>query len=127
VSTPIETVNQFTDAMNRGDLESALALYEPDAVLVAQPGKQARGTDELRAALGAFIALKPTVQTQAQDAVEVGDIALYVSRWTLQGTDPAGQPVTIGGESADILRRQKDGRWLIALDNPWGGAILGPG
>jgi len=30
----------------------------------------------------------------------------------------------MGGESSDILRQQRDGRWLIALDNPWGAKIL---
>ena len=122
--TPIDTVNQLTDALNRGDLEAALALYEPDAVLIARPGQIARGSTELRAALGRFIELKPTLRSQTQNVVQVDEIALYMSRWTLQGTDGSGQAITMGGESTDILRRQEDGRWLIAIDNPWGVQIL---
>ncbi|HKA42930.1 MAG TPA: nuclear transport factor 2 family protein [Burkholderiales bacterium] len=125
MSQPIETVNRLTDALNRGDLEAAAALYEPNAVLVVQPGELARGSHELRTALGRFIALRPTLRAQAQHVVEADAIAMYIGRWTLQGTDPAGQPVSMGGESSDILRRQPDGRWLIAVDNPWGGRILG--
>ena len=68
--------------------------------------------------------LKPTLTSETQELVEAGDVALYISRWSLRGTDPAGKPVTMAGESADILRRQEDGRWLIALDNPWGARIL---
>jgi ketosteroid isomerase-like protein len=30
----------------------------------------------------------------------------------------------MGGVSSDVLRRQHDGRWLIAVDNPWGATIL---
>jgi uncharacterized protein (TIGR02246 family) len=122
--TPIDTVNQLTDALNRGELEAALGLYEPNAVLVVQPGQIARGSTELRAALGRFIELKPTLRSQTQNVVQVDDIALYMSRWTLQGADPSGQTITMGGESSDILRRQQDGRWLIAVDNPWGAQIL---
>jgi len=125
MSQPIETVNRLTDALNRGDLEAAAVLYEPNAVLVVQPGQLARGSHELRTALGRFIALRPTLRAQAQQVVEADAIAMYIGRWTLQGTDPAGQPVSMGGESSDILRRQPDGRWLIAVDNPWGGRILG--
>ena len=125
MTRPSDTVNDLTDAINRGDLEGAAALYEPNAVLVVQPGTIARGSQEIRAALGGFIALKPTLSTQAQQVVEAQDLALYVGRWSLKGTDPAGQPVSMGGDSSDILRRQPDGRWLIALDNPWGGKILG--
>ena len=124
MSTPIDAVNNLADALNRGDIDAALALYEPTAVLVARPGQYARGSTELRTALGRFIELKPTLRTQTQSVVEVEDLALYIGRWTLQGTDPSGQVIAMGGESSDILRRQQNGRWLIALDNPWGAQIL---
>lgn len=124
MAKPIDAVNDLTEAINHGDLEAALALYEPGAVVVVQPGQLARGTAELRAALAGFISLKPTLRSEVQQAIETGDIALYLSRWSLQGTDPSGQPVAMGGESSDILRRQADGRWLIALDNPWGAQVL---
>lgn len=123
--TPVDTVNELASALNRQDVEGALALYEPDAVLVAQPGRSARGSMELRAALGQFAALRPMLRTEAQSVIEADDIALYIGRWTLQGTDPSGQAVAMGGVSSDILRKQRDGRWLIAVDNPWGAQILG--
>jgi uncharacterized protein (TIGR02246 family) len=124
MSSPIDTVNELSDAINRGDLEAALALYEPNAVLVAQPGQLARGSTELRAALGRFIGLKPELRSETQSVIEVDDMALYTGRWTLRGTDPSGQTTTMGGVSSDVLRRQRDGRWLIAVDNPWGAKIL---
>ena len=124
MSTPIDTVNQLSDAINRGDLEAALALYEPNGVLVAEPGQLARGSTELRAALGRFIGLKPELRSETQSVIEVDDMALYTGRWTLRGTDPSGQTTTMGGVSSDVLRRQRDGRWLIAVDNPWGAKIL---
>ena len=121
---PATTVDQLTQAINRGDLEAALALYEPNAVFMVQPGQPARGRAQLREALANVIALKPTLHSEAQEVIEAGDVALYVSRWTLRGTDPSGQAVAMGGESSDILRRHRDGRWLIALDNPWGAQVL---
>ena len=126
MSRAIDTVNELTDALNRGDLERAQALYETDAVLVAQPGQVARGSVELKAALRGFIDLKPRLTTQTQSVIEAGDTALYMSRWTLQGSDPTGRAVSMAGESSDVLRRQPDGRWLIAIDNPWGAQILQP-
>ena len=124
MSTPIDTVNELVDAINRGDLEAALALYETDAVLMAQPGQMARGRNELRSALGGFIALKPQLRSEAQKVLEAGDIALYTSHWTLQGKDPSGKAVAMQGDSSDVLRRKPGGRWLIAVDNPWGAQIL---
>src|SRR5207245_8635712 len=100
MSTPIDTVNQLADAINQGDLEAALALYEPNAVLVAQPGTLARGSMELRTSLGQFIQLKPTLRTQTQSVVEVDDVALYVGRCTRPGDDPSGQARAMRGEPA---------------------------
>ena len=122
--TPITTVEQLVQAINRADLEGAVALYEKDAVLVAQPGQTARGSAELKKALAGFIAMKGTLRADAQQVVEAGDIALYISRWRLDGTGPDGRPMSMAGESSDVLRRQNDGRWLIALDNPWGTQLL---
>jgi len=47
------------------------------------------------------------------------------SKWNLKGTGPDGKPVEMNAMSSDLLRRQADGTWLIAIDNPWGTAILG--
>lgn len=124
---PIDTVNRLMDAINSGDLKRAATMYEPDAVMVVQPGKLARGAVQLREALAGFIALKPTLKSEAHEVIEAGDVALCVSRWNLRGTDPEGKAVVMDGESADILRRQEDGRWLIALDNPWGDQVLASG
>ena len=121
---PIDTVNELVQAINHADLERALAAYESDAVLVVQPGKLVRGSAQLREALAGFIAIKAVLRSEAQQLIEAGDLALYIGRWSLSGTDPAGNAVAMGGESTDVLRRQRDGRWLIALDNPWGAQIL---
>ncbi len=120
MTDPHGTVAAFARAMNRGDLEAALAFYEPDAVLLAQPDQLARGSAEIRAALHGFVALRPTLVTEAASAWQSGDIALYAGRWSLTGIAPDGAVVNMSGESTDVLRRQRDGRWLIAVDNPWG-------
>src|SRR5262245_61938926 len=124
MAEPVDIVNQLADAINRSDLERAVGAYAPDAVLVVQPGRLARGSVQLREALAGFIALKGTLTSEVQEVSEAGDVALYMGRWNLRGTDSAGKPVVMSGESADILYRQGDGRWLIVLDNPWGAQIL---
>ena len=125
MKTPLETINRLVSAINEGDLTTAIALYEPDAILVAQPGQLARGTSQVREALGGFVAMQATLSSEAQHVLEAGDLAIYLGRWQLRGTDPAGGSVVLGGESTDVLRRQADGRWLIAIDNPWGAQLLG--
>lgn len=122
--TPMETVNQLINAFHNRDVNAALALYQPDGMLVVEPGKMASGPDALREAIQGFIALKPTLSTESCEVFEAGDVALYCSRWRLNGTDTEGNVVEQAGESTDVLRRTPDGTWLIAIDNPWGSATL---
>ncbi len=124
MAEPIDTVTQLVDAINRGDLAAAVALYESNALLVVRPGQLAHGAGEIRDALAGFVALKATLRSETQRLLQADNVALYVGRWSLRGTDPAGQTVALSGESTDILRLQRDGRWLIVLDNPWGAQIL---
>ncbi len=124
MAEPIDTVAELVQAINRGDLTAAAALYESNAVLVVRPGQLTRGAAEIRDALAGFVALKATLRSEAQQVLEADNVALYLGRWSLRGTDPAGQAVVLSGESTDVLRRQRDGRWLIALDNPWGAQVL---
>ena len=123
---PIDTVNELVQAINHADLDRAVAAYESGAVMVVQPGHLARGTAQLREALAGFIALKAVLRSDAQQVIEAGGVALYIGRWRLDGTDAAGKTITMAGESTDVLHRGKDGRWLIALDNPWGAQVLPP-
>jgi uncharacterized protein (TIGR02246 family) len=121
---PEGSVTRLTDAVNRGDLDAAAALYEPEALLVGQPGSEVRGHARIRETLRGFVGLRPTLTTTATQVLESGDLALYLGRWRLTGIGPDGAQVTMGGESADVLRRQFDGRWLIVVDDPWGTALL---
>ena len=122
---PADTVGRLIDALNKGNLEAALALYEPQATMVAEPGKLVTGKAALRQALEGFVALRPTVRSAKQAVVEAGDLAQYCGEWTLTGTDPTGKPVNMSGKSSDVLRKQANGTWKIVVDNPWGTGILG--
>ena len=123
-SNAIDTVRNLLEAINQGDVDKALGLYEPEAVFITQPGIVARGKDAIRTALEGFISLKPSLKGESTELVEAGDVALYCSKWTLVGTSPDGKRVEMGGISSDVLRKQTDGRWLIIVDNPWGTNIV---
>lgn len=119
-----ELIRQFMEAINRGDLDAALSYYEKDAILISQPGKIAKGTNQIRVALGEFIALKPKLASNSSKTIDVGNLVLYCSKWNMACTTPDGNPMELSGTSSDVLRQQPDGHWLIAIDNPWGTSII---
>ena len=63
---PNEVLSLLGHAFNAGDLESILALYEPEATFVVQPGETVTGTEALREAFGGFLALKPTFELEVK-------------------------------------------------------------
>ncbi len=118
---PEEAHRLWAERFSGSDLEGLLVLYEPNATLMPQPGQAVSGTAAIREALGGFLGLKPTFDwVETKPAIRSGDLALLHSRWTLSGTGPDGSPLNLSGTTADVVRRQADGTWLFAIDNPWG-------
>ncbi len=97
-----------------------MALYEPEATLIPQPGQVAKGTEAIRQALAAFLALKPRFSGEARTVAEAGDIALTSATWNMAGSGPDGGSITLSGRSAEVVRRQADGTWRFVIDNPYG-------
>jgi uncharacterized protein (TIGR02246 family) len=118
--TPEELPLLFAEAFSAHDLDAALALYEPEATLIALPGQVVTGTEAIREALGASLALEPKFDLEFNKAFEAGDLALLFSDWTLSTTDPDGNAIELAGRTTDVARRQPDGNWLFVIDDPYG-------
>ena len=118
---PEECDTLLVEAINKGDLETALALYEPNASFVLESGQVVTGLAAIREAMQGFLALKPKFSI-AVKAVQSGDggLALLRAKWSLTGTGPDGKPVTMSGNSTEVVRRQSDGTWRFVIDNPRG-------
>ena len=120
-----QVIEHFTTLFNSGDLEGLMRdLYEDDAVLIPEPGAvPASGKAAIREALQGFLDLKGTMMVVATTDVVKGDIGLTHTRWRLD--IPGGEAME--AVTAEVVRRQSDGTWKYAIDNPWGGAILDVG
>ncbi len=113
----------FTQFMLAGDLDGLVGLYEPDAVMVMvpQPGPVVRGHAAIRKGLSELLAYRPEFELQIQKTLESEGVAILYARWNFVGTDPDGNAVRMTGLTSDVVRRQPDGSWLLAIDNPVGG------
>ena len=118
--TPEELDVLFANAINAGDIEAAIELYEPGACLMPDPGQVASGISAVREALGGLIAMKPRIRLDVKKLAETEGIALTTSKWVLEGTGPDGKPMKAEGQSAEVARRQPDGTWRFVIDNPHG-------
>lgn len=118
------TIDTNNAAVSARDIEGVLATYEPDAVLVGQPGMPVMGTSALREAFKQFLALDPKLAVTGQEIIQAGDTALHSYTWKMSGKAPDGTPIEQSGLSVVVLRKQSDGRWLMVIDNPFGNHLL---
>lgn len=119
-TTPEEVHSQFAEYFAAGDIDGIISLYEADAAFMPQPGQTVQGLEAIRSALGAFLALKGEFEMQPAKAIRTGDLALLYARWFIKGTGPDGNTIELRGHTSDVVRRQSDGTWLFAIDNPYG-------
>ncbi len=123
--TPEAVHHLFVEAFNRGDLDGLMALYETGATLVPTPGQTVTGVQAIRQALTGFLALKGTIDIQLKKVLQAEDIAQVLSTWTIKGTGPDGSPLTLNGQTTDVVRLQSDGSWRLVIDNPFAFQAIG--
>jgi uncharacterized protein (TIGR02246 family) len=121
VTRPEDLYPALSEAYNAGDLEAVLSLYDPKAVFVIKPGRVTESPAELRAAVQHVIALRGRLTVNPHTFTRSDDLVLVLGTFTLSGRRPNGTTFESASRFADVLRRQPDGPWLIAVDNPCGG------
>ncbi len=114
--TPEDVDRLFAEALNAGSLDALVALYEPQAALTPMPDKLVTGTAAIRESLAGFLAGKPHITLTPRLVAQTGDVAVVSAKWELSVTGPDGKPAKM----IEVVRRQSDGRWLFAIDLPFG-------
>ncbi len=120
-NSPQDVANFIAQGLSIGDLDGIMALYEPSACLVPQPGQVLQGTAAIREGIEGFLGMKPTMNVESETVVQADDVAIVYTKWSLSGTGTDGGAVNMSGQATDVMRRQPNGMWLCVIDNPFGG------
>ena len=67
-----------------------------------------------------LVASRSRLTVNPRTFIRSDDVVLALGTFTLSGRGEDGTPFERTSRFADVLRRQADGRWLIAIDNPYG-------
>jgi len=121
-ATPEECGRMLLAALENGDVDASVALYEPSAVLFKKSGETMTGTDAIRDGNAMLIALKPTFTITAMRVTLSGDGTLATVRTTaiLDATRADGKPVHDNIDTLEVMRKQADGSWRYVIDDPYG-------
>jgi len=112
------------DAMEKGDIETTVALYEPDAVLLTESGDLMKGWDAIRKHNEEFISLRTKTAIDEIKTTISGDGSLATTRMkcTSVYVDPkSGNQVRFLTNTLEVVRKQPDGTWRFVIDDPFGG------
>ncbi|MDK2123765.1 YybH family protein [Parachitinimonas caeni] len=119
-NSPADVHRLFSEYFSSGNLDGLVSLYEPDAVLLPQPGLRVTGQAGIREALAGFMGMNGRFVMAAPKIIEANGVALLYADWTFDATGPDGTPLQMAGQTSDVARRQADGSWLLAIDSPFG-------
>jgi ketosteroid isomerase-like protein len=109
-------------ALEAGDIEASVLLYESGAILFTRSGKLLSGHKAIRDNNAGIIALKPTFHIeQIVTTINAdGDIATTRMKARLEGCRADGGHVTSDLHTLEVLRKQSDGSWRYVIDDPFG-------
>lgn len=121
---PAQLMSLFAQRAAAGDVDGLVALYEPDAVFEPQRGTVLRGVEQIRAAMTELAGLRPDIQYAGEpDVVIVDGVAIVSNTWSMRADLTDGSTHREQGVSADVLRQQPGGHWLILIDQPRGTSV----
>ncbi|GLF92825.1 nuclear transport factor 2 family protein [Streptomyces yaizuensis] len=112
--SPQELGELFVRHLASGDLDGLTRLYEPRAVFVPRPGDTVTGTHGIRESLRRYTEEGVRITLRLRRIHRTGDLALLSSVATMSAPGTA----TVTRTTAEVARRQPDGRWLYVVDDP---------
>ncbi len=123
-STVLHVIETMTSSFAEADIDGVMNTYEPNAVIMFEPGVGLSDEAAIRQGFTEFASMNPSFTYGEHQVIVAGDIGMHISPWQMKGTTLDGSPMEIGGLSVAVLRKQPDGQWLMVIDNPYGGQHL---
>ena len=118
--TPEDCDRLFGERVNAGDIEGVVSLYEEDGSFVARDGSVAAGRAEVRKVITRLVQMRAVLRSDVVKVVTAGEsLAVLYNDWSLSATGSGGERIERSGKSIEVVRRQADGTWLFAIDDPY--------
>jgi ketosteroid isomerase-like protein len=122
---PIEIQIEKADrAIVAEDFDTLLDIYTDNAVLVVEPGRNARGKESIRKAfevIAIYFKNGLKVKQNGMEILESGNTALV-----LANTEISAPNLSVTERKATyVFNKAPNGNWLCSIDNSYGHEIIG--
>ncbi|WP_169669589.1 YybH family protein [Flavivirga algicola] len=120
----LSTIEKMTEAFQKKDIDRVMSCYEPNAVVVFEPETPISDTNVLQEMFTGMSMVNPIFSYSGHEVFITGNIATHIAPWQMTAKAPDGTKIEQSGLSVAVLRKQKDGQWLMILDNPHGQFLM---
>jgi len=110
-----DLVATWMAASKAGDQDTVRGLMTDDVVFMV-PGREPFGKEAFAAASQGMQGMRIEGTSDIVELQVLGDWAYLRNRLNVTITPPGGSPTTRSGYTLTILRKEADGRWLLARD-----------
>jgi uncharacterized protein (TIGR02246 family) len=118
--TPEDCDHLLGEYLSSGSVDDILTLYEANAIFVTQDRQRLSGHGALREVMTAFAGARPKLHPNLILVARQGDdLAIIYNDWTLTAAGADGATGEQSGRAIEVIRRQADGTWKFAFDDPF--------
>lgn len=110
-----ELVATWMAASKAGDVATVLGLMADDMLFIV-PGREPFGKEEFAAASQSMKGMRFEGSFDIREIKVLGDWAYLRNYLTITMTPPGGEPMRRAGHTLSILRKESDGKWVLARD-----------
>jgi uncharacterized protein (TIGR02246 family) len=111
-----ELIQTWLAASQKGDLQTVLGLMSDDVIFMV-PGLDPFGKEAFSATFKALTGVHFETSSEIKEIKLLGDWAYLRNYLEVTMTPPGGgAPLRRSGHTLTILRKEPDGRWLVARD-----------
>lgn len=110
-----ELVDHWMTASRAGDTETVLSLMADDVVFMV-PGREPFGKQTFAANSRSMDGVRLEGKADIRELKLLGDWAYLRNFIDITITPPGGQPVHRSGYTLTVLRKEPDGKWVLARD-----------
>ena len=110
-----DLVETWMRATRDGDTATVLSLMTDDVVFMV-PGREPFGKDAFAAASQEMKSMTIDGRATIVELQVLGDVAYLRNHIDITVTPAGGSPTHRSGYTLTVLRKQPDGRWLLARD-----------
>ena len=121
-----ELIAAADQAIREERFDDLVEIYTDDAVLVVKPGVEAKGKKAIKEAFIKIAAYfhNSIVPIQGKMLmIEAGDTLLVLSQTLLDADKKEDSEYSMGCRASYVFKKV-DGKWLCAIDNSYGTALL---